>query len=301
MVHGSAEGSRALGPGARGLSGAVRRPAAGPPDGTRRGVAAGARRADDGGVRILLAAVRCEKGDAAANGAMHRALLAEAAAAGCDLALFPEMSLTGSVDPAARPDRLMSVADPAVTGLARAAAAAGVAACFGVAERTPDGGPYITQVLAVAGRVAGVQRKRHLGEGEEAFAPAAPAAVFEHAGTRFAIAICAEAGHDAPFDAAAAAGARLVLFPAAPGLYGPRRASTASWRDGFAWWQGCALGDATRHARRRGLWIALAGQAGATADEDFPGLAALVSPDGAVTARLPGWRPGTLVVDVPPG
>jgi hypothetical protein len=55
-----------------------------------------------------------------------------------------------------------------------------------------------------------------------------------------------------------AAIARLVLFPAAPGLHG-RRTDEASWQRGFAWWDGSALGDARRHARRRGLWIALAG------------------------------------------
>ena len=251
-------------------------------------------------MRILLAAIQCEKGAVAANQARHRQLLGAAAAAGCDLALFPEMSLTGSVDPAAHPERLMSLRDPAVGELARAAGDAGVAACFGLAERGAGGTAYITQVVAAAGRVTGLQRKRHLGEGEEAFTAAAAPAVLEHAGVRFAIAICAEAGHDAPFDAAAAAGAGLVLFPAAPGLHG-RRTSAASWRDGFAWWQGCGLGDARRHARRRGLWIALAGQAGSTEDEDFPGLAALVSPDGTVTGRLPDWRPGTLVVDVPLG
>jgi predicted amidohydrolase len=114
-----------------------------------------------------------------------------------------------------------------------------------------------------------VQRKRHLGEGEEAFTPATGAVVFDHAGTRFGVAICAEAGFDGPFDAAAADGARLVLFPAAPGLY-ERRTDEASWHEGFAWWEGSALGDARRQARRRGLWIALAGQAGATVDEDFP-------------------------------
>jgi predicted amidohydrolase len=59
------------------------------------------------------------------------------------------------------------------------------------------------------------------------------------------------------------------------------------------------LGDAHRHARRLGLWIALAGQAGSTEDEDFPGLAALVGPDGGVAARLPDWREGTLTVDIP--
>jgi len=115
---------------------------------------------------------------------------------------------------------------------------------------------------------------------------------------RFGIAICAESGADAPFDTVAAAGARLVLFPAAPGLYG-RRTDEASWRSGFTWWEGAGLRDATRHAQRLGLWIALAGQAGSTADEDFPGLAALVRPDGSEAARLPDWRPGVLTVDLP--
>jgi predicted amidohydrolase len=143
-----------------------------------------------------------------------------------------------------------------------------------------------------------VQRKRHLGEDEGAYAAATESAVLEHAGVRFGIAICAESGVDAPFDTAAAAGARLVLFPAAPGLYG-RRTDEASWRDGFAWWEGSGLGDAIRHAQRLGIWIALAGQAGSAADEDFPGLAALVRPDGSVAARLPDWRPGVLTADLP--
>jgi predicted amidohydrolase len=249
-------------------------------------------------VRCLLAAIRCEKGDLAGNLSAHLRLVDQAAAAGCQLAVFPEMSLTGSADPATRPERLISLANPAVTRLATASAAAGTGICFGVAERAPDQQPYITQVVAAAGRITGVQRKRHLGEGEEAFAPAAGNAVFEHAGARFGVAICAEAGFDAPFDHAAAAGAALVLFPAAPGLYG-RRTGEAAWQRGFSWWEGCGLADARRHARRLGLWIAMTGQAGSTADEDFPGLAALIRPDGTVAARLPDWHPGTLTVDIP--
>src|ERR1019366_3796206 len=38
--------------------------------------------------------------------------------------------------------------------------------------------------------------------------------------------ICAEAGFGAPFDAAAAAGARVVVFAAAPGLHGRRTSQT---------------------------------------------------------------------------
>ncbi len=233
-------------------------------------------------MRAMLAAVRCEKGDLDRNLATHLAILAESASKRCDLALFPEMSLTGSADPAASPERLIPLDHSAVAEVARATAEHGVAACFGIAERTPSGLPHITQVFAGGGRVLGIQ----------------DTAVFAWAGVRCGIAICAESGFDAPFDAAAGAGASLVLFPAAPGLYG-RRTSEASWRSGLLWWQGCGLADAVRHARRLGLWIAMAGQAGSTADEDFPGLAALVSPDGAVAARLPDWRPGLLVVDIP--
>ena len=248
-------------------------------------------------MRALLAAIRCEKGDVEGNLVAHTAILREAAARGCDLTLFPEMSLTGSVDPAANPERLIGLDHQAVSDLASAADGRTVA-CFGIAERSADGRPHITQVVAAGGRVLGVQRKRHLGEGEESFAYATENPVFSWAGARFGIAICAEAGFDAPFDAAAASGASLMLFPAAPGLHG-RRTSESSWRSGFAWWEACALGDAGRHARRLGLWIALAGQAGSTADEDFPGLAALVRPDGSIAARLPDWRANLLTVDVP--
>lgn len=249
-------------------------------------------------MRALLAAIRCEKGDIEGNLAAHARLIADAAAESCELVLFPEMSLTGSADPATSPERLIPLDHPAVGMLARLSGDQGIGACFGIAERSPRGQPYITQVFVAGGRVAGVQRKRHLGEGEESFTAAAAAEVFDHAGVRFGVAICAEAGVDAPFDAAAASGAGLILFPAAPGLHG-RRTSEASWQAGFAWWEECGLGDARRHARRLGLWIALAGQAGSTVDEDFPGLAALVDPVGRVITRLPDWRAGVLTVDIP--
>jgi predicted amidohydrolase len=44
--------------------------------------------------------------------------------------------------------------------------------------------------------------------------------------------------------------------------------------------------------------LALAEHAGSTVDNDFPGLAALVSPEGTVVERLPDWREGDLIVDV---
>ena len=233
-----------------------------------------------------------------ANLAAHRAVLAEARDASCDLAVFPEMSLTGSVDPAGYPERRVAMDDPAVTALAELTGELGVAAVFGIGERTHHDTSYITQVFAARGRVAGVQRKRRLGEDEVAYLVADEDAVFDLPGTRFAIAICAESGFDRPFAHARSSAAGLVCFCAAPGLY-ERRTTEDEWRAGWEWWLSAGLADAQRHARERRLWIAIATQAGSTVDEDFPGLAALVDPRGEVVARSDDWRPVNLVVEVP--
>src|SRR5258708_39703764 len=99
-------------------------------------------------MRAMLAAIQCEKGDLDGNLAGHLALLAKASTEGCDLLLLPEMSLTGSADPAANPERLIALHHPAVSALASATAERAIAACFGIAERSADGRPHITQVVA---------------------------------------------------------------------------------------------------------------------------------------------------------
>jgi len=247
----------------------------------------------------MLSALSCAKGDVDRNLAAHLRVLRDGRDGGCALALLPEMSLTGSVDPARNPERLVALDHPAVGALVAATREVGVAAVFGIAERTGNG-PFISQVVAADGCLVGVQRKRHLGEGEEAFRTSAADGVFDVAGTRLAIAICVEGGTDRPFAHAASAAAELVCFPAAPGLHG-RRETEDEWRAGWDWWCGSALGDARRHARERGLWIAIATQAGSTIDEDFPGLAALVNPRGEVVAQSPDWLAADLVVDVRTG
>ena len=143
-----------------------------------------------------------------------------------------------------------------------------------------------------------MQRKRHLGEDEEGFSTASDTCPLELGAARFASIICAESTVDHTWDASAATGAPLLLMSSAPGLYG-RRTDDPSWQAGLDWWESAGLADARRQARRLGVWVAMATQAGATVDEDFPGLAALVDPSGEVTARLPDWQAGTLVVDVP--
>jgi len=184
-----------------------------------------------------------------------------------------------------------------VEGLVAATVRHPVAVLFGIAEVRPDG-CWITQVQADGGRIRGVQRKRHLGEDEEGFETATDTTVFELGVARYASIICAESTLARTWDANAAAGASLHLLSAAPGLTG-RRTDAEGRRAGLEWWESAGLADAQRHARRLGAWVGVATQAGSTVDEDFPGVAAMVSPDGAIVARLPDERPGTLLVELP--
>jgi predicted amidohydrolase len=245
------------------------------------------------GPRLMLAAICCQKGGWPANLAAHEEVLARARDEGCPLAAFPEMSLTGSVDPVAHPGDLLRLDSEPVRALAGLTRQYSVAAVFGVAERGDGGAAHITQVYAREGRVAGAYRKRHLGEGEDAYTPGTTPALFRLGRLSFGIAICAESQVDYPFDESAAAGAEVIFLCAAPGLYG-RRTDDESWRAGHSWWESRGLAGARRHAARTGAWVALTTQAGSTVDEDFPGLAALVAPGGEVVARLPDWHPGTL-------
>ena len=246
-------------------------------------------------MRILLVALNSQKGDFDGNLTQHVAMLEEAQVQGCDVAVFPEFSLTGSVDPCRHPERALSMDAEPVRTLLEATGRTGVAAVFGIAGRD-NGGFYISQVYGHSGQLGGVYRKRHLGEDELGYETGESAGVFQLGAARFGITICAESGVDFPWTDAVGGGAEVVFFCSAPGLY-RRRTDEQSWRNGHAWWMSRGLGAAVRHARRLGVPVAMATQAGSTEDEDFPGLAALVSPSGEV-ARLPGWRPGSLIVEV---
>jgi predicted amidohydrolase len=246
-------------------------------------------------MRILLAAAEAQKGDLAGNLTRHLAVLDQARAQGCQVAVFPEFSLTGSVDPRRHPGRALALDGEPVRALLEETFRSGVAAVFGIAERT-GGAFHITQVYGHGGRLGGAYRKRHLGEGEDGYTSGNAPGVFQLGAVRFGVTLCAEGQVDFPWTDAAAGGAAVVFYCSAPGLYG-RRTDERGWRDGHAWWLSSGLGDAARHARRLGVPVAMATQAGSTEDEDFPGLAALVSPAGEV-ARLPDWRPGCLVVEV---
>jgi hypothetical protein len=129
-------------------------------------------------MRILLAAVNAPKGDLDGNLARHLAVLDQARAQGCEVAVFPELSLTGWVDPRRHPERALALDAEPVRALLEGTRRAGVAAVFGIAERAGSAF-HITQVYGHSGRLGGVYRKRHLGEGEEGYRTGEGPGVFQ--------------------------------------------------------------------------------------------------------------------------
>ena len=167
-------------------------------------------------MRILLAAVEAPKGDLDGNLARHLAVLARAGAQGCDLAVFPELSLTGSVDPRRHPERTLALDAAPVLALLEGARRAGVPALFGIAEH--EGATFhITQVYGHDGRLGGVYRKRRLGEGEEDYRPGQGPGVFPLGATQFGVTLGAGGEVDFPWTYAAAAGASVGFNCSAPG------------------------------------------------------------------------------------
>ena len=158
-------------------------------------------------MRILLAAVNAPKGDLDGNLARHLAVLDQARAQGCEVAVFPEFSLTGSVDPRRHPGRALALDAEPVRALLEGTRRAGVAAVFGIAERAGSAF-HITQVYGHSGRLGGAYRKRHLGEGEEGYRTGEGPGVFQLGAARFGVALCAEGEVDFPWTEASPVGRR---------------------------------------------------------------------------------------------
>ena len=254
-------------------------------------------------MKVALASLCFQKGDVEGNLAAHLDALTTFADAGCNLAVFPEMSLTGYIDPANRAHRTLSVDPiaPEIDRIIRASRDLDIGVLFGIAETNDHGKPFIAQIYAANGVVAGVYRKRHLGEDEDEFASGSDSFVGEFRGLRFGVAICADMDADDEFSYAGQRGADVVFHPSAPGLYGERRKDDASWQRGLDWWRGACIAAHGKRARRLGLPIAVATHSGATFDEDFPGWAALFDATGEIVDELPDWQAESLYIDLEKG
>lgn len=248
-------------------------------------------------MNIGLVQMRCEKGAINDNLAAAEAHIQEAERRGIDMLCFPEMSITGYIDPTRRHEAILRLDGPEVARFVALTGGTGVTAIGGLVEANPDGKPFITQIVAGGGALLGIYRKKTI-VGEEApwFAPGADVLVLPHPKCTFGIAVCADIDDGEIFATAARAGARIVFEAAAPGLYGEQ--ATRDWRTGHEWWRGKCHDKLGRYARDNRIYIAVATQAGRTSDEDFPGGGYVFGPDGACLHATPDWGEGVLYAKI---
>jgi predicted amidohydrolase len=248
-------------------------------------------------VRIGLIQMRCEKGAVVENLAGIAHHLKEAAALEIDIVGFPETSITGHADPTKYPQARLRLDGPEVERLLEITNDFPGVVLAGLIEENPTGKPFITQIAVRQGQRLGHYRKRTIEDEELAwFSAGDRIPVFQHNDMTFGVAICADIANEAVFAECSRQGARFVFELAAPGLYGEQ--ATRNWQSGYEWWQGECQKYLSANAKKYGLWIGVATQAGRTVDEDFPGGGYLFAPNGERVHTTPDGSPGAVYLAI---
>jgi predicted amidohydrolase len=165
-------------------------------------------------MKVLLAQLAPVPGDLVANVATVVTLIEEHA--GADLAVFPELFLTG-YDPERVAGLAVAADDSALAPIADAAERCGVAVLVGFAERVEDGTANAVACIAGDGSWAGCYRKTHLfGRAErDAFVPGERLIVAELGELRVGPLVCFDMEFPEPARAVCRAGAEVLVTVAA--------------------------------------------------------------------------------------
>lgn len=247
-----------------------------------------------------LAQMKCQKGAIGYNIISMYKYLEECKKKGADIVCFPEMNITGYINPLKYPEAVISRYHSAIQKVADMSFTYQTTIIAGFAEKNYEGKPFITQLVAQEGKVAGFYRKKNIcGDESDWFSPGTETPIFSHSGINFGLAICADLDDGGIFKEYAEQGASLVFESAAPGLYGEQE--NRDWESGFNWWKSECKSKLGKYAEESGIYIAAATQAGRTEDEDFPGGGYLFTPQGNCTYETDDWHEGIIVakIDLP--
>jgi NAD+ synthase (glutamine-hydrolysing) len=237
-------------------------------------------------MRIALAQVNVTVGDF--NGAIARCLAAvrEAADAGADLVVLPELALTGypPEDLLHRP-AFVERSRSAVWEFAREAA---VPAVVGFVDVT-GGALHNAAAVCADGRVTAIYRKRLLPnygvfDEERYFEPGDTDLVIALGGLPCAITICEDIWSDDTAARLAAAGARLVVNLSAS----PFHTGKASEREAML----------QARAADHGLWVAYCNLVGGQDELVFDGRSVVIAPDGTVVARGAAFTEDVVLAEI---
>ncbi len=244
-------------------------------------------------MHIALVQMRCEKGAINDNLAAIEAYTHEAISRDIDIICFPEMSITGYIDPTRQPEAILRLDGPEVARFVAMTGGTAITAIAGLIEANPQGKPFITQIVAREGRLLTSYRKKTIIDQEVPwFTPGAATTVFAHPRGACGLSVCADIETPAVFSDNAQQGAQIIFEAAAPGLYGAQ--ATRNWQSGYDWWRGECHTKLARYARDNHVSIAVSTQAGRTMDEDFPGGGYVFGPDGACLCETSDWSEGVL-------
>ena len=238
-------------------------------------------------MRLALVQINPTVGDLDGNRALILRRLGEAREVGADLAIFPELAVTGypPEDLLLRPG-FIRAAERSLEQIARSAH--GIALLVGTPYLERD--LYNACAVCSGGEVKALVKKRLLpnyGVFDEMryFAPGRELDLFELGGTLIGVTVCEDMWRPGPpaTDLARAGAQLLVNISASPFHVGKDRAREEMFR--------------TR-ARDDDAYVAFCNTVGGQDELLFDGHSAVIDDEGAVVARAPGFEEALLVVDL---
>ena len=177
----------------------------------------------------------CEKAQISRNLARTAEFVDRASDAGADLVCFPEMTITGYVDPQKQPEAVIVWDDPQLAPLYELSKRSQMTLIAGITELNPGNKPFISQGVIRRGELLGVYRKINVHQDEvDSFSSGAEPLTQRLGDVDIGIALCADIDSERLFQMYAQNQAKVVLLPSAPGLYGSQE--TRNWEIGYNWW-----------------------------------------------------------------
>lgn len=241
--------------------------------------------------------MKSEKGRILDNLKTIEEYIKQSKARNTEIICFPEMSITGYIDPTKYSEAVLNINSSAIKRIVELSKSYRIAIIAGFVEKNPDDKPFITQIAAYNGDLLSVYRKNTIAEDEkEWFSSGAKLASFAYSGINIGLSICADIGNEAIFNEYAQEGIDIVFESAAPGLYGEQ--ATRNWQSGYNWWKNECNDKLGKYARENQIYIVVSTQAGRTIDEDFPGGGYVFSPEGKCIYETTNWSEGILYATI---
>jgi len=254
---------------------------------------------------LALAQIAPVLGDLAQNVAMHQKNFAEAKAAGADLVIFPELSLTGYQLQDLAPEVAMRRNDPRLLALATLTAG-GPSAVVSFVESTDDHRLFAAAALLERGEVRHVARKCYLPTyglfDERRFLAAGDAIRATRASiggpsvtgdVGIGIGVCEDFWHPTLPSILAQDGAELLINVAA----GPARGASVDADEGLG--SAASWGTLLRAtAALTTSYVAFTNRVGVDESLIFWGGSRVIGPDGVVLAEAPLFEEALLLAEI---